>query len=130
MYSTGRFANAKVLAEEILTKIDSGFTEYEATSGIFANYYLGRIWESNFDTDKAILCYQRTVDYSERHQAFESEYYHYSLFALAEIYDKQGNRKEAENCLKTLRKNSRRSSDVNKRARELLKSLGNRPKER
>jgi len=123
LFNTGRLAKAKALSEEILMKIDSSYSGYEATSGRYACYYLAKIWESNLDQDKAFYYYQRAIDFSEQIKAYESGYYHYSLFGLARIYDKRGSRKEAENCLKIIRKNTKRRSEVNKRAREYLKSL-------
>ena len=104
-------------------KIDSSYSGYEATSGRYACYYLAKIWESNLDQDKAFYYYQRAIDFSEQIKAYESGYYHYSLFGLARIYDRRGNQVEAENCLKIIRKNTKRKSEVNKRAREYMKSL-------
>ena len=123
LFNTGRLAKAKALSEEILMKIDSSYSGYEATSGRYACYYLAKIWESNLDQDKAFYYYQRAIDFSEQIKAYESGYYHYSLFGLARIYDRRGNQVEAENCLKIIRKNTKRKSEVNKRAREYMKSL-------
>lgn len=123
LFQTGRLAKAKTLSEDILMKIDSGYTGYEATSGRYACYYLAKIWESNLDQDKAFDYFKKAVDYSEQIKAFESGYYHYSLFGLAKIYDKRGNPKEAERCLKIIRKNTKRKDEANKRAREYMKSL-------
>ena len=104
-------------------KIDSSFIGYEAKSGRYACYFLAKIWESNLDQDKAYQFYTRAVLFSEEINAVESAYYHYSLFGLARIYDRRGNKTEAEKCLKTIRKNTKRKNNVNKRAREYLKSL-------
>ena len=125
LFQTGRLAKAKILAEDMLMKIDSNYVGYEETSGRYACFFLAKIWESNLDQDKAFHYYNRTIEFAEINKAYESGYYLYSLLGLARIYDRQGNRKEAENCLKTVRKNSKRKNEANKRAREYMKSLKN-----
>ena len=123
LFETGRLAKAKILAEDMLVKIDSGYAGYESTSGRYACFYLARIWESNLDPDKAFYYYQRTIDFVNVSKAYESGYYHYSLLGMARIYEKRGNIKEAKECLKLIRKNSNNKDDANKRAKEYLKSL-------
>lgn len=123
LFHTGRLARAKVLAEDMLVKIDSNYTGYEATSGRYACFYLARIWESNLDQEKAFHYYKRTIEFVEEIKAYESGYYHYALIGLARIYVKRGNQEEAKKCLKTVRKNTNRKNEVNKLAKEYLKSL-------
>jgi hypothetical protein len=123
LFQTGRLAKAKILAEDMLMKIDSGYVGYEATSGRYASFFLAKIWESNLDEEKAYYYYNRAIQFAKRSNAEESGYYLYSLLGLARIYDKQGNKDEAEETLKKVRKNSRRKHEANKRAREYLKLL-------
>ncbi len=104
-------------------KIDSSYTGYEATSGRYACFFLAKIWESNLDQEKAFHYYKRTVEFAEQNKAFESGYYLLSLYGMARVYDKRGNREEAKNCLVTIRKNSKRKNEVNKMAKEYLKSM-------
>ncbi|MCG8310527.1 MAG: tol-pal system protein YbgF [Cytophagales bacterium] len=123
LYQTGRLAKAKLVSEDLLMKVDSNYVGYEANSGRYACYFLARIWESNLDQDKAFQYYQRAIEFAEANKSLKSNYYLYSLLGLARIYDKRGNRPEAESCLKTIRKNSKRKNSANKLAREYLKSL-------
>ena len=123
LFSTGRYAKAKVLAEDMLMKIDSNYVGYEEISGRYACFYLAKIWESNFDQDKAFYYYKRTVEFAEAIKAEESGYYHYALLGMAKIYDKRGETKAAEECLKTIRKHTKRKDIANKDAKEYLKSL-------
>ena len=123
LFHTGRYAKAKILAEDLLHKVDSSYRGYEEISGRYACFYLARIWESNFNQEKALHYYERTVEFAEEVKALESGYYHYALLGMARIYDKRGNRKDAERCLKTVRKNTKRKSDANKRAKAYLKSM-------
>ncbi len=123
LFYTGRYAKAKILAEDLLMKVDSSFVGYEEISGRYAAFYLAKIWESNFDQDRAFYYYNRTVEFVEKLKAYESGYYHLSLLGLARIYDKRGEREQAEECLITIRKNTKRKDDLNKKAKEYLKSL-------
>ncbi len=123
LFHTGRFAKAKIMAEDMLMKIDSNYVGYEAISGRYACFYLARIWESNHEPEKAFDYYQRTIGFAEEIKAYESGYYLYSLLGLARLYDRQGKKDEAEECLKTIRKNSKRKDEANKLAREYMKSL-------
>lgn len=123
LFHTGRFAKAKILAEDMLMKIDSNYTGYEATSGRYASFFLARIWESNLDQDKAFHYYQRTIVFAEEIKAIKSGYYLYSLLGMARIYKKRGDKDEAKKCLITVRKNSKRKNEANKEARKQLKLL-------
>jgi tetratricopeptide (TPR) repeat protein len=123
LYSTGRLVQAKAVAEDMLAKIDSGMVGYEAISGRYASFYLGQIWESNMDYDKAMHYYKRAVDFGEESEAQESGYYLYSLMGLARIHSRNGNTKAAKEYLKEVRKNSKRKHPANEKAREYLRSL-------
>ncbi len=123
LFQTGRLAKAKILAEDLLIKIDSGYVGYEAISGRYACFYLAKIWESNLDPNKAFHYYQRTVKFAELIKATESGYYLYALLGMARIYDRRGNKEEAIKCLRTVRKNSNRKNKANKAAKVHLKLL-------
>jgi len=125
LFQTGRYARAKIVSEDLLAKVDSGKVGYESISGRYAAFYLARIWESGLDMDNAFYYYQRAVTFSEQSKAYESAYYQYSLLGLARIYKKRGQKKEAENCLKLVRKYSKGKDEVNKLAKDYLKSLKN-----
>ena len=125
MFHTGRLAKAKIVAEDMLMKIDSIYVGYEATSGRYACFYLARIWESNLDQDKAFYYYQRTTEFAEEIKALESNYYLYSLLGMARIYEKRGDKEEAKKCLIAVRKNSKRKNEANKEAKKQLKLLKN-----
>ncbi len=123
LFQTGRLAKAKIIAEDLLLKIDSGYVGYEAISGRYACFYLAKIWESNLDPNKAFYYYQRTVKFAVLIKATESGYYLYALLGLARIYDRRGNKEDAMKCLKTVRKNSNRKNEANKLAKIHIKLL-------
>ncbi len=123
LFYTGRYAKAKAVSEDLLMKVDSSYTGYEAVSGRYASFFLAKIWESNFDKDKAFYYYKRAKDFSEQIGAYKSGYYHYSLYGLAKLYLEQGDDLKARKCLITIRKNTKRKSPVNKLARDFMKAM-------
>jgi hypothetical protein len=123
LYTSGRLVKAKIISEDLLTKIDSGYVGYEATGGRYACFFLGQIWESNLENTKALHYYSRAVDFGELAKATDSGYYLYSLMGIARIQSRQGNNKEAKSTLKKVRKNSKRKHPANKAAKEYMKSL-------
>jgi tetratricopeptide (TPR) repeat protein len=123
LYSTGQLVKAKIVSENLLAKIDSGYVGYEATGGRYACFFLGQIWESNMENNKALGYYKRSVEFSEKANATQSGYYLYSLMGIARIHSKTGNDKEAVDYLKKVRKNSKRKHPANQAAREAMKSL-------
>jgi len=123
LYSTGKYTSAKPVAEEILTKIDSGALGYEATSGRYAAFFLGQIYESRREYVMAKFYYQRAVDFGEENESTESGYYLYSLISLGDIAKKEGDKKEAKKYYKLVKKYGKRSQSAHKRAREKLRDL-------
>jgi tetratricopeptide (TPR) repeat protein len=123
LYSMGKLVRAKLVSEDLLHKIDSGYLGYEETSGRYACFFLGQIWESNMDQEKALEYYQRAVDFGEEIEAYESGYFLYSLVGIARIYNRQGNTKKAKEYLKLVKKHAKRKHPAHKAAREFLKSI-------
>jgi hypothetical protein len=123
LYSTGQLVKAKIISENLLAKIDSGYVGYEATGGRYACFFLGQIWESNMENNKAMGFYKRSVEFSEQADATQSGYYLYSLMGIARIHSRAGNEKEAMQYLKEVRKHSKRKHPANQAAREAIRSL-------
>ncbi|MEM7548220.1 MAG: tol-pal system protein YbgF [Bacteroidota bacterium] len=120
LYSKRQFHTLEKVASQIVERIDSGKVGYEEISGRYASFFLGQIYESFGKQEKAIKYYYRSVEFSEKINALETGYYHYSMLALAEIAKEKGERKEAKKWVKKIKKNAKRKSQVHKRARELL----------
>jgi len=123
LFSTGQRSKAQIESEEILARIDSGAVGYEATSGRYASYFLGYIYETNMDEANALKYYKRSVAFGEELEAYESGYYLYSLIGLARIYQKKGDVKTAKKYLKLVKKHAKRSHPAHEEAREYLKSI-------
>ena len=123
LYSRGMYAELEKQGKEILARIDSGHFGYEATSGRYASFYLGQMYESRRKWDDAKKYYLLAVKFSEDNGAVESGYYLYSLIALGEINHKQGNKAEAKRYFKEAKKKSGRKDDSFKEAKRRLKKL-------
>jgi len=123
LYSSGEAMKAKYECEEILRKIDEGYPGYEETSGRWAAYFLGSIWESSRNDQNALRYFQMAADYGEEIEAYESGYYLYALLGVARIYKRNGDEKKAKEYLKMIKKYAKRKHPAHKQAREYLKSI-------
>jgi tetratricopeptide (TPR) repeat protein len=123
LYSSGMYSVAKPVCETLITKIDSGFVGYEATSGRYAAFFLGQIYEAAKDYEKAKTYYKLAVKFSESIGATDTGYYHYSLLSLGDMYKKEGNDKVAKTFYKRLKKEAKRGDKAHELAREHMKDL-------
>ncbi|MBA4057360.1 MAG: tol-pal system protein YbgF [Marivirga sp.] len=123
LYYQGKFTEAEPVCKRILTLIDSSQVGYEATSGRYAAFFLGQIYEARKKWDEAKQYYQLGMKYSEQIDATESGYYLYSMIALGEIAEKQGNKSEAKRWFKDVKKKAGRKDEAYKDARRRLKRM-------
>lgn len=123
LYSSGRFAQAEPVCKNILARIDSAQLGYEATSGRYAAFYLGEIYDARKNFDEAKKYYQLCVKFAEQINATESGYYLYSLIALGEIAEKKGNKAEARQYFKEVKKKAKRKDEAYKDAKKRMKKL-------
>lgn len=123
LYATGKFAQAEPVCKEILARIDSGMIGYEMNTGRYAAFFLGQIYEARRQLDEARKYYQLCVDYAEKLGMEDSGYYLYSLIALGEIAEKQGNKADAKKYFTQVRKKAGRKDEAFKEAKRRLKNL-------
>lgn len=123
LYSVGRYAEAEPVCKEILRRIENGMQGYEATSGRYAAFFLGQIYESRKDLEEARIYYEMCVKFAEEIGAVESGYYLYSLISLGEINQAQGNKAEAKRYFQRVRKEAGRKDAAFKDAKRMLKRL-------
>ena len=123
LYQVSRYAEAEPVCKEILARIDSGMTGYEATSGRYAAFFLGQIYESKRNLDEAAKYYALCVKYAEEIGAVDSGYYLYSLISLGEIHQAQGNKAEAKRYFEMVKKKADRKDVAFKDAKRKLKRL-------
>jgi len=100
LYSSGRYAQAEPVCLSILAKIDSAQLGYEATSGRYASFYLGEIYDARKKYDEAKKYYKLCVKFAKDIEATETGYYFYSLIALGEIAEREGNKAGPKSILK------------------------------
>src|SRR5690606_23322705 len=123
LYSMGRFSQAEPVCKDILARIDSGAVGYEATSGRYASFFLGQIYETQRKIEEAKKYYLLCKRYAEEIGAIESGYYLYSLIALGEIAEKQGDKTLAKKYFQEVKKKAGRKDEAFKDAKKRLKSL-------
>ncbi|MBN8577359.1 MAG: tol-pal system protein YbgF [Cytophagales bacterium] len=123
LYARGQHTLLEPQAKQILARIDSGRFGYEATSGRYAAFFLGQMYEFQRKQDEAKKYYELAVKYAEEIGATESGYYLFSLIALGEINEKQGNKAEARRYFKEVQKRSGRKNEAYKDAKKRLKNL-------
>jgi len=123
LYARGQYVLLEKHAKQILERIDSAQLGYEATSGRYAAFFLGQMYEFQRKLDESKKYYELAVKFAEEVGATESGYYLFSLIALGEINEKQGNKAEAKRYFKEVKKRSGRKDEAYKDAKKRLKNM-------
>lgn len=123
LYGRGMYTSLEKEAKSILAKIDSGKLGYEATSGRYASFYLGQMYEARRRYDDAKIYYKLCLKFSEQNGATDSGYYLYSMISLGEISQREGNKAEAKKYFTEVKKKSNRKDASFKEAKKRLKNL-------
>lgn len=123
LYSMGRFTQADTVCRKILERIDNNQLGYEATSGRYASFFLGQINEARRNLEEAKKNYKLCIQFSESNQSTESGYYLYSLIALGEIAERQGDKALAKKYFKDAKKKAGRKDEAFKDAKRRLKEM-------
>lgn len=123
LYARGMFTEMENQSKRIIERIDSAHVGYEATSGRYAAFFLGQFYEKQRKLEDAKKYYLLAVKYAEEIGATESGYYLFSLIALGEINEKQGNKAEARRYFKEVKSKSNRKDEAFKDAKKRLKNM-------
>jgi len=123
LYSAGRIQDSEQECLEIFQNIDSAKTGYGGTSGRYAGFFLGQIYERQGKLDEAKKYYERAMFSSESVGEEEAGYYLYSIYHLGIIAQKQGDPELAEIFYKKAKKKAGRKQAIFKSARDKLKDL-------
>ena len=123
LYSRGMYTDLERESKAILARIDSGKLGYEATSGRYAAFFLGQMGEARRQQEFAKKYYLMALRYAEQSGATDSGYYLYSLIALGEIADKEGNKAEAKKYFNEVKSKAGRKEEAFKDAKRRLKQL-------
>ncbi|MCC5945038.1 MAG: tol-pal system protein YbgF [Bernardetiaceae bacterium] len=121
LFKRGQLSQLEPVSIKLLSRIDSGWTGYEATSGRYAAFYLGYINRVRQEWERAEGYFERAVAFGEDAEAYDAGYYLYSLAYLAQIADKKGDYLKAKEYYETIRDHANRKHSANKEAREYLK---------
>jgi tetratricopeptide (TPR) repeat protein len=123
LYSRGMYTDLERESKNIISRIDSAMTGYEATSGRYAAFFLGQMYQARRQLDESKKYYQLAMKYSEQNDATETGYYLYSMIALGEIADKQGDKEGAKKYFKEVKKRTGRKDEAYKDAKRRLQNL-------
>lgn len=123
LYARGLYTEMERESKAILLRIDSGKIGYEATSGRYAAFFLGQLGETRRQPEEAKKYYQFAIQYAEQSGATDSGYYLYSLIALGEIAQKQGNKAEARKYFNEVKSKAARKDEAFKDAKRRLKNM-------
>jgi tetratricopeptide (TPR) repeat protein len=122
LYLRGRLNETEVQSLLILERISKQMPGYEATSGRYASFFMGHISEVRKDFNGAKRHYLNAVSYGEESEAQESGYFLYSLLNLGKLYQREGNKKDADKYFNQVKKYAKRKHPAHATAREYLKS--------
>ena len=123
LYSRGMYPELERESKSIIARIDSAQLGYEATSGRYAAFFLGQMYQTRRNYDESKKYYQLAMRYAEQNKATETGYYLYSMIALGEIADRQGNKAEAKRYFTEVKKRTGRKDEAYKDAKRRLQGL-------
>jgi hypothetical protein len=123
LYSLGRYTETDMVCQEILRRIEAKQLGYEATSGRYAAFFLGQVYEARNKLEEAKGYYKLCIKFAEEIEATESGYYLYSIIALGEIAQKQGKKGEAKKYFNEVKKKASRKDEAYKDAKRRLKKM-------
>ncbi|WP_340152934.1 tetratricopeptide repeat protein [uncultured Marivirga sp.] len=123
LYTAGRIQDSERECLEIFANLDSARTGYGGTSGRYAGFFLGQIYERQAKLDEAKKYYERAMISSESVGEEEAGYYLFSIYHLGLIAEKQGEVELAEEYYKKTKKKAGRKQAVFKSAKDKLKDL-------
>jgi tetratricopeptide (TPR) repeat protein len=123
LYTAGKVQESERECLEIFQNLDSAKTGYGGTSGRYAGFFLGQIYERKRELDSAKHYYERAMLSSESVGEEEAGYYLYSIYHLGLIAENQGNLELAEEYYRKAKKKAGRKQAIFKNAKDKLKDL-------
>lgn len=122
-YSRGMYNDLERESKSIMARIDSSMVGYEATSGRYAAFFLGQMYQTRKQLDESKKYYLLAMKYAEENKSTETGYYLYSEIALGEIAEKQGDKKLAKKYFSDVKKRTGRKDEAYKDAKKRLQAL-------
>ena len=122
LYEMGYRKKAEAECLEMIERIEAGYVGYEANTGRYAAYFLGRIYKSK-QPDMSEEYFQKSVKYSVDALATKKGYYFHSLYFLGELALRKGDKQQAEHYFKEVKKAANRKHSAYKKASEKMQEL-------
>lgn len=120
-FSQGQWVETEKVSEEILYKLNIGMPGYEAISGRYASFFLGRINMYKYHNYvKAKEYYYKTVKFAQETKATKMNYFLYALADLGKIADEEKDYPKARQYYELVLKGTDRSDVLNKEAKIYL----------
>jgi len=123
LYSSHLYRELEPVALEIIARIDSGMVGYEGTAGRYASFFLGQLYQSKGNRDKAQQYYRRTIEFSEGTDNETAGYNLYAILGLGRIAQQEGDVSQAKTYFRQVKKLASRKDGAYKEANRLLKAL-------
>lgn len=122
LYGMGKLHKAEEISLEVLAKVDSLMTGYNAKTGKYVSFFLGQTHEAKRDFDSAKHYYKRAIEFGEMEDGRETSYYLYSLLHLGIIADQKDDQTAFEGYIKQIKKYSKRKDPVQKELSRYLEA--------
>ncbi|TAH23913.1 MAG: tol-pal system protein YbgF [Cytophagales bacterium] len=120
-FSQGQWGETEKVAEDILYKLNIGMPGYEAISGRYASFYLGRINMYKYrNYEKAKSFYYKTVKFAQETKATKMNYFLYALADLGKIADEEKDYKRAKEYYQLVLKGTDNKDALHKDAKAYL----------
>lgn len=123
LYSNHLYRELEPVALEIIRRLEAGQVGYEGTTGRYASFFLGQLYQSRGNRDKARKYYEMAVAFAEKTDDLETGYTLYSILSLGRIAKIDGDYQRAKKYCKEVKKLARRKDRVYKEANSLLKLI-------
>jgi tetratricopeptide (TPR) repeat protein len=121
VFTLGNWKECKEVSESILYKINIGMPGYEETSGRYAAFFLGRIYKSGGNFEKAKEYYKKAMAFAEKTDATKQNYYLHAAADLARMSDKEKDVASARQYYETIVDKTDHKNELHKEAKEYLK---------
>ena len=123
LYRNSRLNECLKESNNIIINYDKKKFGYNEDEARIAHFFLGEIYHSNLNFDKAIFNYKKSIEFSEKIGKQKMGYSIFSNFSLGRISFNRNEYKQAKIYFKRVLKLTKRKDDLNKRSRNFLKKI-------
>ncbi len=120
-FTIGKYEECKETSDNIIYKINIGMPGYEATSGRYASFFLGKLYKSAGNQEKSKEYYKKAIAFAEQTEATNQNYYLYAIADLARMCDKEKDIASAREYYETILDKADRDNSLRQEAKDYLK---------